>query len=434
MLFCQKRRPASANRAVRLTTAIALSASLSAGAPLAVAGQSDDRPPLTLAGAVALARTSHPAVAAASARRRAAVALARQDAAYPNPVLEWRQENMGSPLPRDAFATIAQPLDISGRRIAISASARDIDRRAVADSMSVVRDVEATAARAFWRASLARALVDLAEEQRLDAARLARFEADRAREGAVAEVAAMRTGVEHDRARVTEASARAAWTQAAADLARAIGVSPDSLPPVAAMVTRLSDVEDPPLPQVAVEHALAARTDLAALRAAEDAARHRVTAERRAVLPDIVVQAGRKQTAGYSTGVIGVTVPLPLFNHNTPARRRAEGELELVQGERRTAEQTIRASVAAAVESYRALLAALPAGIDSVVVRASEVATIAEAAYAAGGSSLLELLEARRARTETMTAALRWATDVRIARIDLLRVLGASPLDPLSVP
>ena len=434
MFMRHERRHASAGPTVHLTIAIALSASLSVGAPPVVSAQADDRAPLTLAAAVALARTNHPGVGAASARRQTAVAVARQDAAYPNPVLEWRQENLGSPLPRDVFATIAQPLDISGRRIALRASAHDIDRRAIADSTSVMRDVEANAARAFWRASLTRALLALAEEQRLDAERLARLEADRAREGAVAEVSAIRTGVEHDRARVVEASARAAWTQALADLGRAVGVSADSLPSVGAMTTTLSHVEAPPSPQVAVEHALAGRSDLAALRAAEDAARHRLTAERRAVLPDIVVQAGRKQTAGYSTSVVGVAVPLPLFNHNTPARQRATGELELVQAERRAAEQTVRMSVAAAVESYRALLTAQPAGIDSAVARAIDVATIADAAYAAGGSSLLELLEARRARAETLTAALRWAADVRIARIDLLRALGASPLDSLTLP
>jgi cobalt-zinc-cadmium efflux system outer membrane protein len=429
------RRLACAGPAAHVTIAIALSAALSTSVPLSVEAQSGNHaPPLTLAAAVDLARANHPAVTAASARRQTAVALARQDAAYANPVLEWREENLGSPLPRDAFATIAQPLDISGRRLAIRASARDIDRRGIADSTTVMRDVEANAARAFWRASLARALLALAEEQRLDAERLARLEADRAREGAVAEVSAMRTSVERDRARVVEASARVSWLQAAAELARAIGVSPDSLPPVPAMAVTPLPLDAAPVLQAAVEHALATRSELSALRAAEDAARHRLTAERRAVLPDVVVQAGRKQTAGYSTSVVGVAVPLPLFNQNTPARQRATGDLELVQSERRAAEQTIRTSAAAAVESYRALLAAQPTGIDSVVARAIEVASIADAAYAVGGSSLLELLDARRARAETLTAALRWAADVRIAEIDLLRALGASPLDSLGLP
>ena len=421
-----------------LMVVIASYGSLSSGTPLVLGAQTSSRAslpvPLTVGDAVALARTNHPAGAAASARRQAAVALARQDAAFANPVVEYRQENLGSPLQHDAFATVTQSIDVTGRRLALRASARDIDRRALADSTSIMRDVEANAARAFWRASLARALLDLAEEQRADAERLARLEAERAREGAVAEVSAIRTSVERDRAGIMKASARAAWAQATADLARAVGVSPDSLPSVASMTVAIPPIAAIPSTEVAVERALASRGELVGLRAAEDAARHRLSAERRAVLPDIVLQAGTKQTAGYSTRVIGVAVPLPLFSRNTAARDRAAAELELAEVERRAAEQSIRTSVTTAVESYHALFAAQPAGADSVVARAREVAAIASAAYDAGGSSLLELLEARRARAETLTAALRWVADVRIAHIDLLRALGASPLDSLTIP
>ena len=127
-------RSVSATPLLHLTTMTALSIWLLAGAPQVVTAQTDTRGALTLSDAVTLARTHHPAVATASARRQAAVALARQDGAYPNPVLEWREENLGSPLPRDAFATIAQPLDISVRRFALRASARDSDRRTIADS------------------------------------------------------------------------------------------------------------------------------------------------------------------------------------------------------------------------------------------------------------------------------------------------------------
>lgn len=420
----------TATMVVRWTAVMAVSIAAVLGAARPAMPQAEAHRPLTEAGAVALARVNHPALAAASARRQATVALARQDAAFANPVLEWRQENLGSPLQRDGFATISQPLDVTGRRLALRAGARDLDRRALADSTSVIRDVEANAARAFWRASLSRALLALAEEQRMAAERLARLESERAREGAVAEVSAMRTKVEHDRARVVEASARAALAQAEAELTRATGVPVGSLPPVMALAAMLPRFESATtIDGVAVERALASRSELAALRAAEDAANHRLSAERRGLFPDIVVQAGSKQTAGYSTRVIGVALPLPLFNQNTPARDRAAAELEMIRAERRAAEQSIRTSVGAALESYRALLAAQPVGDDSVVARATEVASIADAAYAAGGSSLLELLEARRARAETLTAILRWVADVRIAHVELLRALGASPLD-----
>ena len=144
------------------------------------------------------------------------------------------------------------------------------------------------------------------------------------------------------------------------------------------------------------------------------------------------MQAGAKQTAGYSTRVLGVAVPLPLFSQNRAARDRAAAELELVRTELRAAEQSIRTSVAATIESYDALRAAQPD--DSTTARAIEVAAIADAAYAAGGSSLLELIDARRARSETLAAVLRWVADVRIVQTDLARALGASPLDPLTLP
>ena len=406
---------------------------LSAAILRPLAAQQGRRTELTLADAVALARSRHPALVAASARRQGATAAALQESAFPNPVLEWRRENMGSPLSRDAFYTVAQPIDLTGRRLALRAGARDLDQRALFDSTALARDVEAGAARAFWRASLAGALLALSEEHRADAQRLARVEADRAREGAVAEVAAMRTSVEYDRARVAETAARAEWTRAVADLARAVGVRPDSLPVVAPLVATVSDIEAAPTSDAALTYAFDRRSELAALRAAGDAARHRVVAERRGVFSDMVVEAGMKQTAGYTTRVIGVAVPLPLFNRNTAARDRAAADLDVVQAELRASEQLVRAQVAGALESYRALLAAQPAEIDALVTRATEVARIADAAYAAGGSSLLELLDARRTRAETLAAVFRWVADVRLAHLDLLRAIGASPLDSLEL-
>jgi cobalt-zinc-cadmium efflux system outer membrane protein len=389
--------------------------------------------PLTLGDVVALARARHPALAAASAHRQGVVAIARQASAFPNPVIAWRSENLGSPLEHDTFVTVAQPLDLTGRRFALRAAAGDLDRRALADSSTLMRDVEAAAARAFWRTSLAHALLMLAQEQRLDAERLARVEADRAREGAVAEVSAIRTSIEHDRALVAEAFARTEWMQARAELARSVGVHPDSLPSVEALPARLPHIDIAPPFDLMAQRALAARSELAALHAAHDAARRRVSAERRGVLSDVVLEAGTKRTAGYSTRVIGIAVPLPLFDRNTAARDLAAADLHAVEADLRSTDQGVRAQVASALESYRALLAAQPLGAESLVERAAEMARIADAAYAAGGGSLLELLDARRARTETMSAVLRWVVDVRLAHLDLLRAVGASPLDSLEL-
>jgi outer membrane protein TolC len=62
------------------------------------------------------------------------------------------------------------------------------------------------------------------------------------------------------------------------------------------------------------------------------------------------------------------------------------------------------------------------------------VARVADAAYEAGGGSLLDLLDARRARAEALTAALRWAAELRLARLDLNLASGAPLLESLETP
>lgn len=416
----------------RATAILAGAATLLLGASALVA-QRPDAPPLTVTGAMALARANHPALTAASARREAAVGAARQEAALPNPVVEWRQENVGSPLQPDRFLTVIQPLDLAGRRLALRAEAGLVDERAVAESVTVARAVEAAAARAYWRASLARALGDLAAAARADAERLAVVERDRAREGAVAGLVAMRAEVEAERARLAEATARAEWQRARAALASAVGIDAAALPEIPAMP--LASLTAAPVPTVAAAHAAALerRSDLAALRAGVEAARRRRSAERRATVPDVSLQFGTMQSAGFTGRTVGVAVPLPLLDRNAGGRARAAGALRVAEAELRAAENAARAEADGAVAGLSALLAADGPGADSLAARAAAVARIAEAAYADGGVTLLELLDARRAHADALAAALRWGAELRLARLELNRAIGAPLTDSLEV-
>jgi cobalt-zinc-cadmium efflux system outer membrane protein len=180
--------------------------------------------------------------------------------------------------------------------------------------------------------------------------------------------------------------------------------------------------------------ALGRRSELVAKRAAVEESKQRATAEARGLMGDVVVQAGIKQTSGYTTKVIGVGVPLPLFNSNGAARSRAQGELRAAEAELRAAEQAVRADVVAAVESYRTLLAASAGAGDTITARSGEIARIAAAAYREGGTSLLEVLEAQRARAEARAAATRWTIDVRLARLELDRATGAPLMASLETP
>lgn len=403
-------------------------------APPALRAQHAPADTLTLAGAVALARAHHPAIAAAAARRHVLVGRARQDAAFTNPTFEWRRENLGSPLDRDEFATVLLPIDLTGRHLALRGAVRSAAGRAAADSQVVAREVEAGAARAYWRAALARELLASATVQRDAAERIALFTSARARDGAVAGVDATRMRVERQRARLAEGAARAEWERARAELSRATGVSADSLPPPAPLAPETGALAVGPEVSAAQAIALVNRPELAALRATVAEARQRATAESRGVLGDVVLQFGIKHTAGYDTRVVGVAVPLPLFDLNSGARERAAGELRVAEAELRAAELAVRAEVAGAVASYRELLATSAGAGDALLAQGDEVARVAEAAYREGGTSLLELLEAQRARAELRSAALRWSADVRLARLELARATGAPLVDSLEAP
>lgn len=383
---------------------------------------------LTVNRAVEIARDRGPLAATAQARRIIAQGRARSDGAFPNPVAEWRRENYSSPLQPDIFQTVQLPIDLTGRRFALRSAGTALVSRGRADSSAVARQLDAEVMRAFWRAALGAELLVVATQEREARENVAAFDAQRFREGAVAEVAAIRTRLEADRARIAEATARIQALQSTADLARLLGMPGDSLPPLARLST-LSELPPPPDEATAMARALAQRADIIALRHGADEARHRASAERRGVIADVQVVAGSKETSGYNTGVLGFIVPLPLFSRNDGVRERARGESLVASAELRDAELRVRGEVTAAIRGIVAMREALTAGTSGIDGRAAEVAQIAEGAYREGAISLMELVEAQRARAESRAAALRWTVDLHLATLELNRAIGAPLLE-----
>ncbi len=391
----------------------------------------------TLADAEALVHARHPLLAAAGGRRLAVTGAARQEAAIVNPTVEWRRENLNSPLPRDEFLTAGLPLDGYGRRFALRRAQDAVAARATADSATTTRTVEYDVGRAYWRAALARALHDVVASQRAAVDTVARIEAERATQGAVAEGVALRARLEADRAHLNEAAARADAERARGELARVLDVPFDSVP----WPTDPIDVEtrrEAVAPLVLARLLASAherRPELVSARARVIEARRRQLAERIGSLPAVGLQAGSKRTAGYRTGVVGVGVSVPLFDRNSGGRERARGELVVAEADLRDLEARVDAEVTSGVRAYAALATVLqpsgsagassPGGRQSLDGRGREVAAITAAAYREGAATLLELLDAERVRADVRIAALRAATELHLAELDVAHALGA---------
>ena len=405
---------------------------LATGAPVLHA-QSAPARPFSLEDAAALARRAHPLLSAAGGRRRIVAGTARQESALPNPTLEWRKENLNSPLQRDEFVTAALPVDLYGRRLALRGASSAASQRARSDSGTTARQVEFDVARAYWRTALAVALRDAAAAQRHAVDTIARIEAERARQGAVPEGSALRARLEADRARLAESAARAELLRAHGDLARALAMPSDSVPMPSDRVTVATPSTGADLPAL-IAFAKSHRTELQSARARVDEADRRQLAERLGTLPALGVQAGSKRTSGYQTGTVAVGVAIPLFDRNGGNRERARGEVLVAQGELRALERAIEADVTSAAGAYELLAreyAATTSTDGDFDARGRTVADIAVAAWREGAIALFELLDAERLHGDVRAAALRAATDVRLARLELARALGLTATDPL---
>jgi cobalt-zinc-cadmium efflux system outer membrane protein len=381
----------------------------------------------TLGDALSLVRATHPALEAASGRAQIAIGRARQDAAFANPSVEWRRENLSSALSPDVFAVVTLPLDLTGRRLAQRSAGRRLVARATAESSATAHQLDADVARAYWRAVLAGVVRDAAREQQDALTQLASFDSTRWREGAVAEGTAMRTRLEAERARLGLSTLAADAERAHAELARVLGADPARVPWPSAALECETLPERGAIASIdsLAELALARRAEVAAARERLAETRQRVRAEQRGVLGDVALSGGTKQTAGLRTLVVGVIVPLPIVDRNRGNVERAAGEVLVAEAERRETEARVRAEVVAAARALDALLAArAEAAPSGLVARADPVLGVARAAYREGATSLLELLDAQGAALDVRVATARWMADLLIARAELARALG----------
>ena len=436
--------------AALLPTVPALAQGGAGGVPGRAAASATAGAEFTLSDATALARRQHPLLSAAGGRRRAITGAARQESAFPNPILEWRRENLGSPLDRDEFFSATIPVDVYGRRVALRTASGFAARGALADSAVTARQVEFNVARAYWRTALAVALRQSAATHSASVDTIARIEEERARQGAVPVGAALRARLEADHARLAEMTTRAEVERARGELASALALPIDSVPlPTQALLS-----DDALMPLAPVTSLLAAarsrRPEVQSARARVDEAMTRQLAERLGTLPAVGVQAGSKRTSGFNTGTIQVGMSLPLFDRNGGNRERAQGALQMAQGELRAQDAQLEADVISAARAYALLTDSLagtitraadaPGGVRStgglrtLDRRGRTVADIAVVAYREGAITLFELLDTERLHADVRNAAFRAAAEVQMARLDLARALGLNVDDPLPTP
>ncbi|MEJ8855879.1 TolC family protein [Variovorax robiniae] len=394
----------------------------------AKAGSAQARPPLTLAAAVDLAMALNPELAAASLEVDAVAGARLQAAARPNPELAFLLEDTRQAT-RTTTLQINQPIELGGKRDA---------RIAAADRGSDVARLELQTRRQAVRAAVATAYFDLlAVQERVRVAEAALAVVQRSSRAATQRVAAGKVSpVEETKARVAEAGVRIELTQVRSEeigarsrLATAIGQPIDgyaldgslgTLPPMPSDETFRSKMENAPAVNRA-ELEVARRTALTAV-------------ENSRKFSDVTVSLGGKRNneLGLNQAVIGVTVPLPLFDRN-------QGNiLEALRREDKARDEANATRAIVRSESTQVRERLLAARTEAIALGA-DVLPGAQSAFDAstrgfelGKFSFLEVLDAQRTLLQARTQYLRALAEAHRAAADLNRILGvdAMPATP----
>ena len=357
----------------------------------------------------------------ASARLGEVDAEALETTTWANPTLELSQDKTGAS--RETTWQLSQPVDFSGRRGLQLDAVRHRRSAAEAENRAMVVERAAELRRAFYE------LIRQQEALRAVEAWAARFaEMDYV----VEKLAAAGETSGYDRRRLQReqrtAEARLAETRADLDRVRAR---------LGALVGQLADdgasgrlLPAAPADLAALKAKLAERPDLAVLIAKVDAANADNAATRRN-FPEVTFGIGGKQVDDGLTSERGtlfsVSIPLPVFDRQQAGDRRSASQAMAARAELALARQKAEGELVGRHRQLTQLIAAAEVYRRDAVSPSADLVRIAEAAYRAGESSVLELLDAYKGALEAETTALDLEWKAREARIELDQLTGNHP-------
>ncbi len=376
---------------------------------------------LTLEQALATALAGHPLLDAARVEVAASQGAVRQASTWRNPELSLEQEDVG----RDTRATtvqLSQTFELGGKRAARRGLA-ERDRDLLMTELTLRRaDVQANVIQAWFDALIAQERITV-NEQSLTVARDGTAAADRRlASGKISPIEATRARVEESASRIALRQARADHAAAIQTLAVAMGVAAEAIASVDGRAEQL-----PALPELAqIEPRIALAPALLRAEQQIERARAAYEVERRRAVPDLTLAVGNIRAADVDRNqlVLGLSIPLALFDRNAGGRTEALQRLDAARYEAQARQQLLRAELMRLREQ-------LAAGISEATTMQAELLPGAHSAWEAsrrgfelGKFSFLEVLDAQRTWLQARARYLDLLARVHRDAAELDRQLG----------
>ncbi len=384
------------------------------------AGLPGDEPPLTLEGALQLARERSVAVIAARSRIEEAQAQVRGARVLrDNPVLEaaiGRRDEDG--VPADFDFGLRQTFELGGRRGGrIAAAEAGLSREtALLDAVRVraLREV----ALAFFRSRVAEERVRLARIASGYAGDVRRITDRRHAAGDVAALDVNLAAGALAKARSEERAAEAEEVLAKSELRASLGLDAGTT------LTLAGEIGPQPLPDLALlRKAAEERPEVRALEAEARQAEAEIAVGKGLRWPDVTPAVRFERDDGTHVLWGGLTVTLPTWSRGQEVRSAGEARVSRLGVALEAARRVARVELEGAYEAHRLRLAAVAALEDSAL-HLEENATLAKRSYEVGQIGLSEWLQVRRETLETRLLHLARLLDAREAEMDLLARAG----------
>ena len=377
--------------------------------------------PLSLAAALALAMRASPEIAVAAREVAALEGSVLQAGLIPNPSVSASVEDTRQAT-RTSTVQINVPIELGGKRAARITAAERGREAAMIDLAGKRSEIRAAVVAAFYELMTAQERLQLATASAALAQRATTVAAKRVLAGKV-------SPVEETRARVAEANVRSELALAASDVHRARRRLAATWGNVAPRFEQVVDTEQslpavPALEQLAQQ--LKQSPNLARARIEVDRRQALARVERSRGIPDVTLSFGAKrdEQMGRNQAIVGVSIPLPLFDRNQGNILEALRRTDKARDELAATEVRLESELA---QAYGRLDAAR----QELMLLKQEILPGAQSAYDAttkgfelGKFSFLEVLDAQRTFFQARSQYLRAQSETHRAAADIDRIVG----------
>lgn len=378
---------------------------------------------ISLREALDTALAQNPELKSARYELEATEGARQQSAARPNPTIGLDVEDTRRAT-RSTTVLLTQPFELGGKRAA---------RMAVADRSRDVAEAQLAAQTAQVRAAVTSAYFDaLVAQERVRLAESSLSLAEGASGAANKRVTAGKISpVDETRARVAESGVRIELLQARSELRSAIHALRAATGAPQGVFDAVSGAAlELPTPNDDAE--LARRlADAPAIRQAQrDSERFAALAdvERSRATPDLTVSVGAKRDAeaGRNMAVLGVSVPIPVFDSNRGAQLESLRRLDKAISDARATATRVETEALQSQERLSTARAEVESLQREVLPGAQGAYDAAAKGFDLGKFGFLDVLDAQRTLLAAKGQYLRALAETHRSRIELDRVLGIS--------